>query len=219
MGVLVPCPKFSVIVPAHNSAKYIRKLLESIRQQSFTDYELIVVCDSCDDDTAEIAQCYADKVYEVNYGQDGQTRNFGIEHATGEWILFADDDDWFLHEFVFEMLAEKLDPDKMDILMFSFIWKGRGYTRNVPRIWVAVWNKCWKRSFIGDVRFSDVKYESDVAFHFGMMKKEPRIVNWDTPMYYYNFMREGSQSKEMQDKGIAYQGKEWQINQERRETP
>lgn len=200
-------PKFSVIIPAHNSAGYITKLLDSIRAQSFRDYELIIVCDDCADNTVEIARQYTDKVYEVHYGQDGQTRNYGLDRATGEWVLFADDDDWFLHEFVFELLNGALDPEKMDILMFSFIWKGYGYTRNIPRTWIAVWNKCWKRSAIGDTRFSNVKYESDVAFNREMMGKGLKIVNWDMPMYYYNFMREGSQSKEMKDKGIAYQDK------------
>ena len=202
--------RFSIIIPAYNAEDRIRKCLDSVKSQVFTDYELIVVCDSCTDETEDIARIYADKVYTVDYGQDGQTRNYGIEHAEGEWILFADDDDWFLHEFVFEMLNSALDPIKMDVLMFSFIWRGRGYARNTPRVWIATWSKCWRREAIGDTRFSNAKYDSDVAFHQGMMQKGLRIANWDTPFYYYNFMREGSQSKEMQDKGIAYQGEEWQ---------
>ena len=48
-------PFFSVIVPAHNSAEFIRKGLESIKNQEFDDYELTVVCDACTDDTAEVA--------------------------------------------------------------------------------------------------------------------------------------------------------------------
>jgi glycosyltransferase involved in cell wall biosynthesis len=44
-------PFFSVIVPAHNSAEYIQRGLQSIVSQSFTDYELIVVCDACTDNT------------------------------------------------------------------------------------------------------------------------------------------------------------------------
>ena len=58
-------PFFSVIVPEHNSAEFMRKGLESIKAQSFTDYELIVVCDACEDNTAEIAREYTDKVFEI----------------------------------------------------------------------------------------------------------------------------------------------------------
>ena len=55
-------PFFSVIVPAHNSAAWIRKGLDSIRAQVWDNYELIVVCDACTDNTAEIAREYTDKV-------------------------------------------------------------------------------------------------------------------------------------------------------------
>ena len=51
-------PFFSVIVPEHNSAEWMRKGLNSIRWQSFTDYQLIIVCDRCTDDTAKIAEEY-----------------------------------------------------------------------------------------------------------------------------------------------------------------
>ena len=83
--------KFSVIIPAHNSAGHIRNALDSIAEQTFTDYELIVVCDSCTDNTADVAREYADIVEEVEYHADGPTRNRGIELATGDWVLFMDD--------------------------------------------------------------------------------------------------------------------------------
>ena len=193
-------PKFSVIVPAHNSALYIWKGLDSIRDQTFKDFELIVVCDACTDDTVHVAREYTDKVYEVNYHQDGQTRNFGLDHATGEWVLFLDDDDWFLHEYVFDMLNQGVGQNNEDILAFSFIWKGVGYAQNrAERMYIAVWNKCWRRAFIGDTRFSDVQYTSDLDFHTRMMQKQPRVVFWNQPFYYYNFMRKGSLSREMHD--------------------
>ena len=199
-------PRFSVIIPAHNAAEYITKGLESIRAQSFTDYELIVVCDSCTDDTEQIARRYADKVYTVNYGQDGYTRNTGLDAATGDWVLFMDDDDWFMHEYVFEMLNGVIDRNNEDMLFFGFIWKGVGYCRQTKdRVYYACWNKCWRRSFIGDTRFSNVKYTSDVDFHNAMMDKHPRAIFWDMPLYYYNFLREGSLSKELKDQGIMYE--------------
>lgn len=203
-------PRFSVIVPAHNSAGYITKLLDSIRAQSFTDYELIVVCDSCTDNTVETVKRYlnpddGDQLYEVQYSQDGQTRNVGLDHARGEWILFADDDDWFLHEYVFEMLDKVVGQNDEDVMMFGFIWKGMGYACNtMDRIFVAVWNKCWRRTSIGDTRFSTVPYKSDADFHSAMMQKHLRAVFWDMPLYYYNFLREGSMSKELKDQGVMY---------------
>lgn len=183
--------KFSVIIPAYNSAGWIEKGLRSIREQSFTDYELIVVCDSCRDNTAEIARSFGAKVIEVEYGLDGLTRNAGIDAAQGDWLLFMDDDDWFLHEFAFEMLAEITYSNNVDVIFFDFIWKGRCYTRNRGNF-VAVWSKTWKRKFVGDTRFPAMPYWSDVEFHQRMMRKEPRTYFANTPLYYYNFLREGS---------------------------
>ena len=95
-------PFFSVIVPAHNSAEYIRKCLHSVKMQTFTDYELIVVCDNCQDDTAQVALGYADRVITTKHGMDGLARNAGIDAAKGKWLMFLDDDDWWIHEYVLQ---------------------------------------------------------------------------------------------------------------------
>ena len=196
-------PKFSVIVPAYNSELYIGKGLQSVRDQSFKDYELIVVCDSCVDHTKDVAELYGADIYEVNFHQDGQTRNVGLDHARGEWILFLDDDDWFLHEFAFEMIDKMLKKVDTDILMFSAIWKGVGFALNTEKFYqISVWNKCWRREFIGDTRFSDVKYKSDLDFHNAMFAKNPRVSIWEQPFYYHNHMREGCQTYEQKQLGL-----------------
>lgn len=186
-------PMFSVIVPAHNAERYIGIGLDSILDQSFRDYELIVVCDKCEDNTEHIARGYGAKVIRTDYGLDGMARNAGLDAARGKWILFMDDDDWFLHEFVFGQLAEVVGRHGEDILMFSFIWKGVGYAKHGNgNHFLAVWNKCWRREFLKDVRFPDTPYWSDKEFDRRAMAKNPVVVSWDMPMYYYNYLREGS---------------------------
>lgn len=184
-----------MIIPAHNSSAYIRTGLDSIRNQTFKDYELIIVCDSCTDSTLKIAKEYTDNVYITDFHQDGQARNVGLDHATGEWILFMDDDDHFLHEFVFQQIADMAGKHGEDVLAFSFIWKGVGYAQNrKDHMWIGTWSKCWRREFVGNARFSDADYNSDRAFHYGVMDKNPVIHYYDMPMYYWNYMRKGSQS-------------------------
>jgi len=194
-------PRFSIIIPAHNSSTYIHKALNSIKNQSFKDYELIVVCDNCFDNTEQIAKEYGAKTKRVQFGCDGPTRNKGIEMAIGEYVLFMDDDDWWLHEFVLEQLDKKLEElGDADILCFSFIFKGLCYASplgNGGNHYNACWCKCYKRDKIGDARFSDVKAWSDVDFYQAIMNKGLKIYDWDMPMYYYNFMRKGSQSEQM----------------------
>lgn len=195
-------PRFSIIIPAYNAVERIHMALDSVKAQSFTDYELIVVCDSCADNTEEIAKSYGAKTYPVNFHNDGLSRSEGIDRASGEWVLFMDDDDWLLHEYVLEQLDEKLRSlkENVDILCFSFIFKGWKYAKpagNNGSHWIAVWNKCWRRAAIGDTRFPYIHACSDVYFHQAMFQKGLRVVNWDMPMYYYNYLRPGSISWEL----------------------
>ena len=188
--------RFSIVIPAHNSAGYIRKALESVKAQTYKDYELIVVCDSCTDDTEQIAREYGAVTDNVEFHCDGLTRNRGIELARGDWLLFMDDDDWWLHEYVLQQLADKLD-DSMDILCFSFIFRHIGYAAPVRRCngahWIACWNKCYRRTAIRDARFSDVTDGSaDIQFYMQMLYRGLRITDWDMPLYYYNYWRDDS---------------------------
>lgn len=186
-------PKYSVIVPAHNAAEYIRKGLDSVSSQVFTEYELIVVCDACTDNTADIAREYTDIVDIVDYANPGLTRSRGLEIASGEWILFMDDDDHWLHEFAFTQIDQAIS-DNTDLLCFGFIWKGRGYAapiREGNTYWPAVWSKAWRRSAIGDTRFP-ADYPDDYLFALEMDKKPLRTRVLNMPLYYYNYWRPGS---------------------------
>ena len=188
-------PFFSVIVPAHNAEAFIEKGLHSIKMQTFTDYELIVVCDRCTDRTANIALNYADKVLIRDFGLDGLARNAGIDAAAGDWILFMDHDDWWLHEYAFQMLHDFIMVRKnepLDVVLFNFIWKGKGYAMQTRCRTVAVWNKCWRRGFIGDTRFPDTPYWSDVKFNEDMFDKNPICTTLPHALYYYNYLMEGS---------------------------
>lgn len=199
--------RFSVIIPAHNAEQHIMQGLESIKNQTFKDFELIVACDRCTDNTKEFAECYGAKTVEVDFGRDGLTRNAALDIAQGEYILFLDDDDRFLHEFVFEEVNKKLKAENdPDLLVCSFIWKGVGYSKplnNLGELYIAVWSKVWRREWIADTRFSGVYSVSDLDFHKAMMKKPHTEVRWDFPIVYYNYLREGSISANM---GRTFEG-------------
>ena len=195
--------RFSIIIPAHQAADRIRTALDSVKCQTFTDYELIVVCDSCTDGTEDIAAEYGARVFSVNYANDGLTRDKGLDEARGEFVLFMDDDDYYLHEWVLWQIDEKLKQlGEVDVLCFSFIFKGVKYatpTGNRGNHWIAVWCKAWRREAIGDTRFPNIKSVSDMYFHQAMFTKRLNIIDWDMPMYYYNYMRPGSISWEVEN--------------------
>ena len=190
--------KFSIIIPAHNMEKYIRKTLDSIREQDFKDYECIVVCDDCTDETEHIARQYDAITVPVRVNNDGLARNVGLDISRGEYILFIDADDWYVHEFVLSQLAQRIEekPDA-DVIAYAIIWKYIGYVpamSNRGVLFPHCTNKCWKKSIIAQTRFPDVYPDSDAKFHELMMEKHPMIDLWDMPIYYYNYLREGSAS-------------------------
>jgi len=197
-------PKLSVIVPAHNEEKSIGKCLESIYSQSFKDFECVVIADACTDKTAEIARSYGAKVIEADFHNECLGRNAGIESTTGDWILFIDADDWYLHEFVFEQLMERTQSwqgKDADIIAYDMVWKHIGVVGPISgrdnQYFPHCTNKLWRRAFIGNTRFLNVKPDGDAMFHKLIMEKKPKIDIYHIPVYYYNFLREGSYSDVM----------------------
>ncbi len=91
--------EISIIVPVYNSEKYIRKCLDSIAFQTFTDWECILINDGSTDESGAICDEYALKdsrfkvIHKANEGVS-KTRNLGIKTAIGNWIGFVDSDDW-----------------------------------------------------------------------------------------------------------------------------
>ena len=192
-------PFFSVIIPAHDSEEFIRKGLDSIKSQDFEDYELIIVCDACTDHTEDVAEEYADRVIVTNYGAAGMARNAGLDVATGEWILFMDDDDWYMQE-AFRKIAEAIAGQPgIDILAFGFEWKGvRTAYQSPARVYPAVWSKAWRRDFIGNERFPYWVHTDDLGFAW-RMHPMATFGYWYEALYYYNFLRAGSVSERIRN--------------------
>jgi glycosyltransferase involved in cell wall biosynthesis len=91
---------FSIIIPTYNRAHLILDTLNSVENQDFTDFELIIVDDGSKDNTKEIVDRYIKdkelknwRYYYKTNGERGAARNFGIEKAKGQWITFLDSDD------------------------------------------------------------------------------------------------------------------------------
>lgn len=91
-------PKVSVIIPTYNTAKYINFAIESVLNQTYTDYEIIVVDDGSTDNTKEVLKRYWGKIryfYQQNQGVS-YARNLAINHAKGRYIALLDSDDEWL---------------------------------------------------------------------------------------------------------------------------
>ena len=88
--------KVSVVVSVYNGEKYIEKCIKSILRQSYKNIELIVVNDGSIDKTKKILDKYKESIVVINKNNTGvsDSRNRGIDKATGEYIMFCDADDW-----------------------------------------------------------------------------------------------------------------------------
>ncbi|WP_213335302.1 glycosyltransferase family 2 protein [Enterococcus casseliflavus] len=114
-------PVFSVIVPVYNSEKFIRKTLESITNQTFHNYEIIVVDDGCTDNSISIIEEYAKYFQKINIVRQKNSgvsaaRNRGIKEASGDFICFLDSDDYWSHLFL-EKMYNKISATNVDIVI------------------------------------------------------------------------------------------------------
>ena len=110
-------PKVSVIIPTYNRASLLKEAIQSVLDQTYTDYEIIVVDDGSNDNTDEVVSKLnqsSGKVryyYQVNSGRSA-ARNYGISLAKGEYVAFLDADDKFLPDKLYtEVRALEDNPD------------------------------------------------------------------------------------------------------------
>ena len=92
-------PKISIIVPVYNAEQWLERCIDSIVAQTYTDWELLLVDDGSTDRSGDICARYAAsdpriQVFHKPNGGVSSARNFGLDHAKGEWITFVDADDY-----------------------------------------------------------------------------------------------------------------------------
>lgn len=90
-------PAVSVIMPTYNRADYLKKSVQSVLDQTFTDFEIVLINNYSTDDTLEVISAFNDdRIKVINFKNDGiiaKSRNRGIMHSVGKYIAFLDDDD------------------------------------------------------------------------------------------------------------------------------
>lgn len=117
--------RFSIVIPVYNVEKYIRKCMDSVMNQTFRDYEVIVVDDESPDNSMQIVEEFAERypgmitmIHQKNARQGG-ARNHGVRYAKGEYIIFVDSDDYVSYDML-QKVDAKLKLHDCDILAFKF---------------------------------------------------------------------------------------------------
>lgn len=112
----------SIIVPIYNAEEYLKRCIDSLVNQTKKEIEIVLINDGSTDNSEKIIKSYKDDriKYFKNKNQGiGKTRNFGIEKATGKYLLFVDSDD-YINKKTCELLFEKVEKDNLDIAICDF---------------------------------------------------------------------------------------------------
>ena len=117
-------PLFTIILAGYQTEPYLQKALDSIANQTFRDFEVICYVEESTDRSLEICQAMAERDPRFTVatgpksGSGGPSRNYGMDHASGEYIAFVDGDDWITEDML-EKLAVRLDQTgPLDVLAF-----------------------------------------------------------------------------------------------------
>lgn len=173
--------RFSIVISLYNKERYIAGTLDSVKKQTFGDYEVIVVDDSSTDRSREIAKTYETDgrfhVYTVQNGGVSAARNYGIKKACGDYVCFLDADDLWKSEYLQE--ADRLlnKYGKRDFLCFAYD-AFKGTKENV------VWQRNLKQFFTDDDHLIDfykysVMSKCSVALTSAVVIRRKRLMELD----------------------------------------
>ena len=208
-------PKVSVIVPVYNAENAVRRCAESILNQEFRDLELILLDDGSKDRTPEILDQIAaedDRVIVIHKPNSGvsDTRNTGIDKASGTYIQFLDADDWITSDST-KMLVRTAEERHADLVVAEFYRvsgdllsrKGSIDTDRVlsPKEYAeymlvspadyyygVIWNKLYRRDILNEYNIrmkKDISFCEDFIFNLDYVRHCKRIAPLRLPVYYY----------------------------------
>lgn len=196
--------KISVIVPIYNTDKYLESCIQSVLDQTYSNWELILIDDGSSDSSGAIADKYElsdERIKVVHKPNEGVSvaRNQGIDMASGDYIAFLDSDD-MLTSSCFEILLKAAINNNADIVAGRIcgeqrvskkvIWTKDEALENSLMDNPLTYSACaklFKSELIGATHFkSDLRVSEDTYFVFQMLCKQPIFVGLEDKVYVYN---------------------------------
>lgn len=202
-------PKISIIVPIYRVEKYIRRCLDSISAQIFTDWECLLVDDGSPDNSGKICDEYAlkDSRFRVLHKENGgvsSARQTGLDASSGEYIIHVDPDDWIEQQMLSAMYNKAVSTNANVVLCdYYYETDSRSiYCKQSPsaldssvvlkemfiHLMGVCWNKLVKRETIlnNNVRFPEgINYCEDLCFNAQLFKNNISVEYIDSAFYHY----------------------------------
>ena len=211
--------KISVIVPVYNVEAYLERCVESILQQTYAHFELILINDGSTDSSGQICDHLASqyeniKVYHIENAGVSNARNMGIQLATGSWVTFIDSDDFVTQDYL-ATLASAVEGVNVGFVIASLHHIKNGIVTDIPshsgktELWSTEETmkellmttrtsffpvaKLFKRDLLADEKFNTNYHLAEDALFLTelLLKTRCSSVFIDKPVYYYDH-REGS---------------------------
>ena len=206
---------FSIIIPVYNAQKTLVRCLDSVRRQSFQDFEVILIDDGSADGSLSICEQYSQQderfrtFHQENAGPSA-ARNQGLKIAKGRYLCFVDSDDYVSGDYL-EKLYEKAEETDADLLFFGcFCVDQTGKITEIHHLFSDdkkdeeaekpdllellseqdlygyTWIKCFSRRVVEGIRFpEDMSLFEDEVFTCMAVKKAKKIEIISSPLYYY----------------------------------
>lgn len=206
--------KISVIIPVYNTEDYIEKCLRSIMNQTYKNLEIVVVIDGATDDSLSICKKLQQEdnriiIYEQENQGVSKARNKGLDLATGDFIGFADSDD-FLEPDMYEIMVNHLIKENADLCRIkAFIYNRDGGIEEISKerntfiydnkidimnvylqneLKIAVWDKLFRKDKVKNLRFDPDLFNEDAGYVWEACLNSDKVV-MDTKQLYHHIKR------------------------------
>lgn len=209
--------RFSIIVPVYNAEQYIRKCIDSILAQTFTEFELILVDDGSPDECGKICDEYQKKdsrikvIHKQNGGQSS-ARNIALEFANGEYVCFVDSDDYVDENMLMDIDSE-IKTNESEVIIFGVknvkrarirekIFRSESTEKIKLNLLSGEWenwpcNKCFVRKLFSNKKFPEGMLFEDVFLVPEICLEAKKITVIEKAYYFYNRDNEGSTTNKM----------------------
>ena len=205
--------RFTVAISAYNIENYVKRAIDSELNQTFKNYELLVIDDCSTDSTVEVIKQVVGQNAKIlqtkkNSGTAAASRNIAIENAQGEYLLFLDGDDELYSNETLKEIDEHIKENKYDIIYFGY--ENVGHTENYYRISnkenstrearlicdesFSVSSKVWNVEFLrnNNIRFKEGMYYEDELFSIKSNILSKVTTYGEFAIFKYHRNREGS---------------------------
>lgn len=203
--------EISIIMPVYNEKSFLSHSIESVLNQTFQDWELIIVDDGSSKDIYANCESYLKQdrricFHRQKHAGQATARNYGLSLAKGKYIAFLDADDC-MHPLLLEQLYKDIQSTGLRMAVCDFTsdelsFKKVPYEMRTPDIWdvskdsidvkaaikkdnVYLWNKLFEKKLFEDVKFADGRFYEDTAIMHRLFQNAGRISYNTNILYFY----------------------------------